>query len=113
MEQYIQVITTTANKKDAETIAASLVEERLAACVQIAGPVQSTYRWEGKIEQAEEWQCLIKSRHDLFPELEQAIKRLHPYAVPEIIALTMTAVSHDYEQWLQDELRAPRLLPPH
>lgn len=106
MEQYIQVVTTTANKQEAETIAAALVEQRLAACVQIAGPIQSTYRWEGKIEQAEEWQCLIKSRHDLFLELASAINKLHPYRVPEIIALPITAVSDDYGQWLHEELRA-------
>jgi periplasmic divalent cation tolerance protein len=106
MENYIQVITTTAKKVDAEKIAASLVEKRLAACVQIVGPVQSTYRWEGKVEQAEEWQCLIKSRQDLFPELEQAIKKIHPYEIPEIIALTITAGSNDYRQWLRDELQS-------
>jgi periplasmic divalent cation tolerance protein len=106
MEQYIQVVTTTAQKDDAEKIATALVEKRLAACVQIVGPVQSTYRWQGKIERAEEWQCLIKSRQDLFSELEQVIKALHPYEVPEIIALTVTAGSADYLQWLEDELKA-------
>jgi periplasmic divalent cation tolerance protein len=106
MERYIQVVTTTANKVDAEKIAAVLVEKRLAACVQILGPVQSTYRWRDKVEQAEEWQCLIKSRQDLFPEVEQVIKNIHPYEIPEIIALALTAVSNDYRQWLSDELKA-------
>jgi periplasmic divalent cation tolerance protein len=85
MEQYIQVITTTAKKDDAEKIATSLVEKRLAACVQIVGPVHSTYRWQGKVERAEEWQCLIKSRQDLFAALDQAIKKLHPYEVRRIV----------------------------
>jgi periplasmic divalent cation tolerance protein len=106
MEQYIQVITTTANKEDAAKIAAALVEKRLAACVQIVGPVHSIYRWEGKVEQAEEWQCLIKSRQDLFAELEQVIKAIHPYEIPEIIALTIVAGSADYLQWLRDEIKA-------
>lgn len=106
MEKYIQVITTTAKKEDAAKIAASLVEKRLAVCVQIVGPVHSTYRWEGKVEQAEEWQCLIKSRQDLFGELEQVIKAIHPYKIPEIIALAITAGSNDYLQWLRDELKA-------
>lgn len=106
MENYIQVITTTAKKEDAAKIAASLVEKRLAACVQIVGPVHSTYRWEGKVEQAEEWQCLIKSRQDLFGELEQVIKAIHPYEIPEIIVMTITAGSDDYLQWLRDELKA-------
>jgi periplasmic divalent cation tolerance protein len=106
MEQYIQVVTTAANKADAEKIATLLVEKRLAACAQVVGPVQSTYRWRGRVEQAEEWQCLIKSRQDLFPELEQVIKNIHPYEIPEIIALSLTDVSNDYRQWLRDELRA-------
>lgn len=106
MENYIQVITTTAAKADAEKIAVALVEKRLAACVQIVGPVQSIYRWQGKVEGAEEWQCLIKSRQDLFPELERAIKCIHPYEIPEIISLTITAGSNDYRQWLRDELQA-------
>ena len=106
MEKFIQVITTTATKGDAEKIAASLVEKRLAACVQIVGPLQSTYRWKGKIEQAEEWQCLIKSRQDLFCDLEQVIKKIHPYKIPEIIALTIVAGSNDYRRWLRDELQA-------
>ena len=105
MEKFIQVITTTAKKEDAVRIAASLVEKRLAACVQIAGPLYSTYHWKGKIEQAEEWQCLIKSRQDLFGELEQAIKAIHPYEVPEIIALTIVAGSAPYLRWLHDELQ--------
>jgi periplasmic divalent cation tolerance protein len=106
MEQYIQVITTTANKEDAAKIAAALVEKRLAACVQIVGPVHSIYRWEGKVEQAEEWQCLIKSRQDLFLAVEQVIKNIHPYEIPEIIALTIVAGSADYLQWLRDEIKA-------
>ena len=106
MEKYIQVITTTAKKEDAEKIAASLVEKRLAACVQILGPIHSTYRWEGKVEQTEEWQCLIKSRQDLFFDLEQVIKAIHPYEIPEIIATTITAGSADYLQWLRDEIKA-------
>ena len=105
MEQYIQIITTTANREDAERIAAALVEKRLAACVQIVGPVHSTYRWQGTVEQAQEWQCLIKSRQNLFATVEQAIKAVHPYEVPEIIALPITAVSANYGQWLRDELR--------
>ena len=106
MEQYLQVITTTATRADAEKIAADLVEKRLAACVQIVGPVQSTYRWNGKIEQTVEWQCLIKSRQDLFCDVEQAIREIHPYETPEIIAVAIVAGSNDYRQWLRDELQS-------
>ncbi len=107
METYIQVVTTTKNKEDAEKIARLLIEKRLAACVQIVGPVSSIYRWKGNVEQAEEWQCLIKSRQDLFGEVEEAIKAIHPYETPEIIATVISAGSGDYLKWLQDELKTP------
>ena len=90
---YIQVVTTTERREDAERIARELVESRLAACVQIVGPITSTYRWQGKIEMAEEWQCWTKSRRDLYDAIEQAIRRLHPYEVPEILAVPVLAGS--------------------
>ena len=102
MDEYIEVVTTTEKREDAEKIARSLVEERLAACVQIVGPIMSVYRWQGKIETAEEWQCRAKSRRDLFERIEEEIKRLHPYQVPEIIALPIEAGSADYLAWLDD-----------
>jgi len=104
MESYIQVLTTTEKKEDAEKIAMALVERKLAACVQITGPITSTYRWKGNIEKAEEWQCVIKSRKDLFRDIEKAIKSVHPYEVPEIIAVPIAAGSGDYLDWLQGEL---------
>ena len=107
METYIQVITTTATREDAEKIALALLEKRLAACVQIVGPVASAYRWKGNVEMAEEWQCLIKSREDLFGKLEEAVKAVHPYETPEIIATAILAGSDDYLKWLHDELTAP------
>ncbi len=105
MEKYIQVVTTTAGREDAERIAQALIEKRLAACVQIVGPVQSIYRWQGKVERAEEWQCLIKSRAGLFGEVEQEIKSIHPYETPEIVALALAWGSKDYLEWLHGELK--------
>ena len=101
---FIQVITTTAQREDAEKIAEVLVEKRLAACVQIIGPIRSIYRWKGNIEREKEWQCLIKTRRDLFDEVEQAIRAIHPYETPEIIALPIIKGSTDYLAWLQEEL---------
>ncbi|MBE9546618.1 MAG: divalent-cation tolerance protein CutA [Proteobacteria bacterium] len=105
MEDYIQVITATEDKKDAERIAAALVEKRLAGCVQIVGPITSTYHWKGNVETEEEWLCLIKSRKDLYGELEEAIKETHPYETPEIIATPVVGGSKDYLEWLSDELK--------
>ena len=104
METYIQVVTTAGQKGDAEKIARTLVEKKLAACVQILGPITSTYRWKGNMETAEEWQCVIKSRKDLYKDIEKAIKAVHSYEVPEIIATPITAGSGDYLDWLQGEL---------
>jgi periplasmic divalent cation tolerance protein len=104
MADYIQVVTTTGRKEDAETIARALVEGRLAACVQVLGPITSTYRWKGKIETSQEWQCWAKSRRQLYQQIEGAIRRLHPYEVPEILAVEIFAGSRDYLTWLDEEV---------
>lgn len=105
MGEYLQISTTTEEKQDAERIARSVVEKRLAACVQITGPIISTYHWKGSIETSEEWLCLIKSRKDLYEEIEKTIKETHPYETPEIIATPIVAGSEDYLAWLGDELK--------
>ena len=104
MESYIQVITTTEKRQDADKIAEILVDRKLAGCVQILGPVTSIYRWKGQVETAEEWQCIIKSRHDLYGDIEKIIKSVHPYEVPEIIAVPLIAGSKDYLEWLDSTL---------
>jgi len=105
MEDYIQVFTTTEKKEDGEIIAKALVEKRLAGCIQIVGPILSTYWWKGNVETAEEWLCFIKSKKDLYEELERSIKDVHPYETPEIIAMPIIAGSKDYLEWLSNELR--------
>jgi len=105
MTDYIQVITTTEHREDAEAIARALVEERLAACVQIIGPITSIYRWQGKMTTAQEWQCWAKSRRELYDRIAEEIRRLHPYQVPEIIAVAVAAGSADYLAWLETEVK--------
>jgi periplasmic divalent cation tolerance protein len=104
MQVFIQVITTVENREDAERIAKAMVESRLAACAQVAGPITSTYWWKGRIEEATEWQCLLKTREDKFEVLERAILKIHPYEVPEIISMPLVQVSHAYREWLRQEL---------
>jgi periplasmic divalent cation tolerance protein len=104
MGSYIQVVTTAEKREDAEKIARAVVEKRLAGCVQILGPVTSIYWWKGNVETAEEWQCVMKSRSDLYGAVEKAIISVHPYEVPEIIAVPITAGSQNYLDWLQSEL---------
>lgn len=106
-EEFIQVFTTTEKREDAERIAQSLIDKKLAACVQIMGPVESTYRWQGKVEKSAEWFCFIKSTRKLYDDLEKAIKAEHPYEVPEIISVPISGGSSDYLQWLQGQVRKP------
>jgi len=105
IEEYIQVFTSTEKREDAEKIAEALLENRLAGCVQIVGPILSTYWWKNRIETAGEWLCFIKSRRDLFEELERAIKEIQSYETPEIIAIPIIAGSKDYLEWLNNELK--------
>ena len=106
MTEYIQVLTTVEHKADAENIAKSLVEKRLAACVQILGPLTSYFHWQGKLDSAAEYLCLIKSRDDLYAKLETEIINLHPYELPEILAMPITQGSKDYLNWMASELEA-------
>lgn len=105
MSEYLQIVTTFDNVRDAEQLARHLVENRLAACVQISGPMTSIYRWQGALETSEEWACVIKSRRELFPQLESTIKSLHPYDEPEIIALPIASGSAGYLKWVETETR--------
>lgn len=104
MPDYLQIITTTASEADAEKIAAALVDRRLAACVQISGPIQSTYRWRGAVETAQEWRLTIKTRTECYEKVEEAIKSLHPYEVPEIIAVGIVTASGDYLGWIDEQV---------
>jgi len=84
----------------AHELAASLVEERLAACVQVVGPVRSTYRWDGAVETATEWLLLVKTTADRFPGLRAAVVARHPYDVPELVAVPITDGLPAYLEWI-------------
>lgn len=107
MDDFILVTTTLERREDADGIARALVEGRFAACVQILGPLTSVYRWKGKVETNGEWLCLIKSRRGLYGALEAAIRALHPYETPEIVALPLVAGSADYLAWLGAAVASP------
>ena len=103
MNDFLQIVTTTERQEDARRIADLLVEKRLAACVQIVGPVTSIYRWQGKVESAQEWQCQIKTRQALLDDVADAIRETHPYEVPEIVAVPIVAGSREYLIWLEEQ----------
>ena len=103
--QFIQVQFTIDDKTLAEEIAEKLLEEKLAACVQILGPMTSIYRWKNNIDEEQEFLCLIKTKSDLFDKLKKEIKSLHPYEVPEIIAIECSEVDDRYYSWLINSLK--------
>lgn len=104
MSDFLIVSTTVATKEDALSISKAVLEPRLAACVQVVGPVTSSYWWQGKLEQSEEWLCLIKTSMAHYPEMEQAVRGAHKYENPELIAVSIEAGSPAYLQWLGQEL---------
>jgi periplasmic divalent cation tolerance protein len=104
MIEYVQVATTVESEEDAERIGAALVERRLAACVQVLGPIVSRYRWQGEVERAREWQCLAKTEASRYPQVEAAIRELHSYDEPEIVATPIVAGSKGYLDWISDSL---------
>ena len=105
MVEYVQVITVAGSREEAEKISQTVVEKRLAGCAQVLGPITSTYWWKGKIDKAEEWLCLIKSRSDLYEKLESTIRQVHSYEVPEILAMPIANGSRSYLDWLESELK--------
>lgn len=102
MSGCCQVTTTLPDQVAAERMATQLVEERLAACAQVVGPVRSIYRWAGKIERAEEWYCHLKTTLARLPDLQTRVRQLHSYEVPEIIAVPILQGNPDYLKWIQD-----------
>lgn len=102
---YVIVMVTTPSKLEAERIAQHLLEERLIACANIIGPVSSLFHWSGKMEKTEEYLTLMKSRKDLFEKLSEAVKALHSYEVPEILAFPIVEGSKGYLDWLGSCLR--------
>ena len=106
MAEFITVQTTIDSKEGAQKIAEAIVGKRLAACAQVSGPITSTYWWQGKMEQAEEWICTAKTRSELYNKLEQAIREVHTYDVPEILAVNVVAGNADYLNWVSQETSA-------
>jgi periplasmic divalent cation tolerance protein len=102
-EEYLQVQTTTDSRTEAMELGRAAVEARLAACAQVAGPVASTYWWEGGIERAEEWLVLLKLPATRLGELTAFLTERHSYDEPEIVALPIVAGSPSFLSWLREE----------
>jgi uncharacterized protein involved in tolerance to divalent cations len=104
MSGFIVVYVTVESAEEGKRLASALVEERLAACVNRLGPVQSTYRWKGQVERSEEHLLIIKTSEGLFDRLKKRVQELHSYSVPEVIALPIVDGNEGYLKWLEDQL---------
>ena len=106
-DEYVIVLTTWPADADAESFARTIVEERLAACVNLTAPLTSVYRWQGTIEQASERQVVIKTTRARIEALKARLHELHSYEVPELIVLAVTEGSEAYLTWISDATGDP------
>ena len=107
-DQYYQVLTTTDSRDAAVELGRKAVEGRFAACSQVSGPITSVYWWEGAVQQAEEWQCIMKTTSGRLVDLRDYIKSVHSYDVPEIVATPISAGNPDYLAWIAAETEQRR-----
>jgi periplasmic divalent cation tolerance protein len=108
MEDALLILTNMPDAQSAQSMAHSLVELKLAACVNILPGVKSVYRWQGNVEQAGEVTLLIKSTQARYAEIEEAIKSMHTYSVPEIIAVPIVKGLPAYLNWITQEMKKDR-----
>jgi periplasmic divalent cation tolerance protein len=100
--EYVVVLVTAPNAEEGARLGRTLVDERLAACANVIGPIRSIYRWQGAVEEADEHLVLLKARGADVGALETRVRALHPYDVPEVLALPVTAGSAPYLAWLAE-----------
>ena len=106
-EGLILVISTVETAEDADQLAASLVEDRLAACVQIDGPITSHFRWKDELNRATEYRLMIKTSRSLWAEVHQHLEQVHPYDQPEIIMHTIDDANRGYHRWVIEQTQKP------
>lgn len=100
MSRHLLVITTVGSDEEAAELGRSLVEKKLVACVNVVGPVRSFYTWKGQLQDDSERLLFMKTRADRFNELELAVRELHPYEVPELIAVPIERGAASYLSWV-------------
>ena len=109
MTDKIVVLVTCGSAREAKRIAQALVGQRLAACANILGvPVESVYRWKGKVDSAREYLLILKTSRKRFPALQKEVQRLHSYDVPEIISLPIASGARRYLAWISESVRPPK-----
>ncbi|HEV2988154.1 MAG TPA: divalent-cation tolerance protein CutA [Candidatus Angelobacter sp.] len=105
MNQACIILTTAGSREEARKIAHFLVEQQFAACVNVVPHIESVYRWKGKVERAEEWLLVIKTTDTNFSQVQDEIKKLHSYDLPECIKLDVSGGSEEYLKWIGESLR--------
>ena len=105
MSEFVIVLTTLPADGNAEALARTLVTERLAACVNVLPPMLSTYMWQGAVEDASERQLVMKTAASKVADLQERLKALHPYEVPEFLVIPIAGGSRDYLSWLAENTR--------
>ena len=103
MSVHVVVFITAGSVEEGQNIARTLVEERVAACVNIVSPIESVYRWQGKVQDDREVLLIAKTAAEMLEKLARRVKQLHSYKVPEIIALPIVAGSEDYLHWIDQQ----------
>lgn len=104
MTDKVVIMVTASSRRECRKIARRLIEDKLAACVNITQPIQSVYRWEGKIDEGKEFLMFIKTKRDLFQQIRSEIALIHSYHTPEIICLPIIDGSPNYLQWVADSV---------
>jgi periplasmic divalent cation tolerance protein len=107
LPETLTVLTTTDSAEKAEALAGGAIERRVAACAQVAGPVTSVYRWEGRVATDPEWQVFFKTAAARYDALEAYLREAHDYDVPEIIATPVVRGGADYLRWVVEETTDP------
>jgi periplasmic divalent cation tolerance protein len=101
----VTIETAVGSESAAMSLADALIEERLAACVQILGPMASTYRWKGEVERATEWLCRAKTTAPRSPAAIARIRELHSYELPEILVMPVAGGDEDYLEWVEEQVK--------
>jgi periplasmic divalent cation tolerance protein len=105
MTDKLLILTTAASDSEARKIATTLVERRLAACVNVVSRIQSVYRWQGKVEVAEEFLLIVKTVKARLETVQSAIRELHSYELPECVAIAVEGGSTEYLEWITDSVK--------
>lgn len=106
--EYVVVLVTSGSADEAARISRTLVGERLAACVNIIPGLRSIYRWQGRVEEADEWLLVVKTARQALDQVVARVRSLHAYTVPEVVALPVDGGAAEYLKWLGDQVSPPR-----